>query len=239
MARFIKFKGLKHYPIGQAKLETTDKGLKVFNIGDSGLDGVSIRTEGNGEWEGSLSPIKITKERGCTVNLIGRDGYNRIKTINQQATTYLGTDKEYPIGFSFNSYLLSKKVTLIMEKDGKTVFKQKYDNPIYDPKINWWVVVVAVAAFVIDHIDYKQVTVKDGDGNVTKTVTTKSVGGANSSSCKTTDGKRIKADRIYLVSEYNFPDPLTPQSAIDAEEVQIIGKNIDDFTIENERYEKA
>src|SRR5699024_1614816 len=181
----------------------------VSNIGDSGLDGVSIRTESNGKWEGSFTPVTISKGKGYTVNIIGRDGYDRIKTINQQATTYIGMDKEYPIGFSFNSYLLSKKVTLIAERNGEIVFEQEYKNPIYDPKINWWVVVVVVAAYVLDHIDYKQETVKDGDGNITKTITTKSVGNC---SCKTTDGKKIEADRLYLKSEYNFPEPLPPQS---------------------------
>lgn len=236
MANYVEFKGLQHYPIGDAKLEVTEKGLKVSNIGNSGLDGVSIRTEGNGQWEASLLPMEITKDKGCTVNLIGRDGYDRIKTLNQQATTYMGIDKDYPVGFSFNSYLLSKKVTLTNETDGKIVFEQEYDNPVDDPKVNWWVIAVVVAVYVLDHIDYKHQTKKDGNGNVTSTTTTESW---NGNSCKTTDGKKVTADKFYLKSEISFPDPLTPESLIEAQEVQILGKNLGDFTITDESYGKA
>lgn len=108
MARLIEFKGLKHYPIGQAQLETTDKGLKISNIGDSGLDGVSIRTNGIEDLDISFLPQEMTNDKSYTFNLVGEDGFGRIKTMNQQSVT-LNPDNKNSNLISFNSYLLSKK----------------------------------------------------------------------------------------------------------------------------------
>lgn len=234
MARFLEFMGLKHYPIGQAKLETTDKGLSISNIGDSGLDGVAIRTNGIEDLDISFLPQEMTNEKSYTFNLIGEDGFGRIKTMNQQSITLNPNDKNSNL-LSFNSYLLSKKVTILAEKDGKIIFEQEYDNPNYNPKINWWVVAVAVAVYVADHVDYKHKVIKDGDGNVTGTETTTSW---NGSTWRMPDGKPIEADRFYLQSNFKFSEPLEPKRAINVKEIQILGRNLKDLIIVKEDYKK-
>ena len=42
MATYVEFKGLKHYPLGDAKLELVEGKLKVSNFGKSGLDGYYV-----------------------------------------------------------------------------------------------------------------------------------------------------------------------------------------------------
>lgn len=230
MPRFIEFKGLKHYPIGQAELETTDKGLRISNIGNSGLDGVSIRTDGKEDLDISFLPQKMTPDKSYTFNLIGEDGFGRIKVLNQQSITLNPKEINSNI-LSFNSNLLSKKVIISAEKDGKIIFEQEYNNPNNDPKINWWIVAVAVAIYVADHIDYKHTVIKDKDGNVTGTETTTSW---NGSTWRMPDGKAIEADRFYLKSTFNFPDSLEPKREIKIREVQILCRNLEDFIITDE-----
>lgn len=234
MARFIEFKGLKHYPIGDAALDITDKGLKVSKIGDSGLDGVSIRTNGIESLDISFLPLEMTSEKSYTFNLIGEDGFGRIKTMNQQAIT-LNPDNKNSNLISFNSYLLSEKITILAEKNGKIIYKQEYDNPNNNPKVNWWVVGVAVAIYIANHVDYKHKVIKDKDGNVTGTETTTSW---NGSTWRMPGGKSIEADRFYLQSNFNFPEPLKALREITVKEIQILGRNLKEMIISDEEYPK-
>jgi len=234
MANYVEFKGLRHYPIGDSKLELSEKGLLISNLGDSGLDGVSIRTKGINNWEASFLPIKMTEEKCYTYNLIGEDGYGRIKTMNQQAVTFNPNQKDSN-ALSFNSYLLARRITILAEKDGKIIFEQEYDNPNFNPKINWWVVVVAVAIYIADNVDYKHTVIRDKDGNVTGTETTTSW---NGSTWKMPDGKSVEADKFYLKSRFDFPEPLEPRRAINVVEVQILGKNLKELIIKDETYDK-
>lgn len=96
---------MKHYPLGQAKLEIVAENLVVSNISDSGLDGVSIHVDGNNNFEANFQPVTFEPGVVITSNLSGVDDYGRVKVVNQQ-TTYV--DTEGLCRFAFNSNLLEK-----------------------------------------------------------------------------------------------------------------------------------
>jgi len=82
MTNYVEFNGLKHYPIGNAQLNIVDGKLVVSNISDSGLDGVSIHTNGNNSFEMNLDPIDFEPGVVITQNLSGQDNYGRVKVVN-------------------------------------------------------------------------------------------------------------------------------------------------------------
>lgn len=43
MANYVEFKGLRHYPIGEAELSLENNHLNVANFGDDGLDGYLVK----------------------------------------------------------------------------------------------------------------------------------------------------------------------------------------------------
>ena len=203
MKNYLEFNGLKHYPLGQAKLEIIEGNLEISNISDSGLDGVSIHVDGNNNFEANFQPITFKPGVVITSNLSGVDNYSRVKVFNQQ-TTYV--DSEGQCRFAFNSKLLGKKAKLKALLDGEVVFEKEYDNPQDNPEVNWWWVaaVVAVAEYVANHIDYKSetVTYTDSEGKTTtKTTTTKSWEG---NSKTTSSGQPIGRVRVVDVDGDEF-----------------------------------
>lgn len=247
MENYLEFNGLKHYPLGQAKLEIIEENLIVSNISDSGLDGVSIHVDGSNDFEANFQEVTFEPGVVITSNLSGVDNYGRVKVINQQ-TTYV--DSEGLCRFAFNSKLLGERAKLKALLDGEVTFEKEYTIPQDNPDVNWWWVgvVVAVAKYVADHVDYTSTTetYTGADGKtITKTTTTKSWNGDSKKTSSSAsigsvkvidvDGDEFEADMLYLESS----NETTNDSLLyEPQMLDIYLKGVNSFTITNEMYNR-
>lgn len=231
MANSVEFNGLMHYAIGDAQLEVVKGQLIVSNIGDSGMDGVAIRTEGAAKFETEMIQQELSAGQSIYVSHVGVDNYGRVKTVGERAIYF--DPIEGKTAFAFNSKLLEDQVRLRATLDGTTVFDTTFNNPENDPRINWWQILVAVVIFVLDHIDYEHSTTTNSDGSssTTETYSWGSVanpggGGGNGTTFETFDGQRFTADRLYLESTKDYPGAVPQPLALEIQEVRILGNNV-------------
>ena len=238
MSKFVEFNGLKHYPIGDAKIEIVKGKLKVSNIGDSGMDGVAIRTNGAAKFETALEQQELSADQSIYVSHMGRDNYGRIKTVGERAIYFDPVQQQ--TAFAFNSKLLEEEVRLIGKLDGRTVFDTVFNNPENDPRINWWPIALAVGIFILDHVDYEHSTTTNSDGSssTTETYSWGSIAnpGGGGNPIEAFDGQRFEADRMYLSSTKVHPQGVPAPLALEIEEVRILGKNVPELVLTEQNY---
>lgn len=239
MSKFVEFNGLKHYPIGNAKVEIVKGKLVVSNIGDSGMDGVAIRTNGAGKFETAMEQQELSADQSIYVSHIGRDNYGRMKTVGERAIYFDPVLQK--TAFAFNSKLLEEQVRLIGKMDGRTVFDETFNNPENDPRINWWPIAVGVALWVLDHVDYEHSTTTNSDGSssTTETYSWGSVanpGGGGNNTIEAFDGQRFEADRMYLSTTKVHPQGIPAPLDLEIQEVRILGKNVPELVLTEQSY---
>jgi len=138
--------------------------------------------------------------------------------------------------FAFNSRLLPQKITLIGQLKGETTFEGDFDNPIYDPNVNFWIVLAAIGLYVLDHADYKYTSTTGPEGTTTSHEVSWNgmvAGGGGDGTFETFDGQTFKADRIFIRSNYFTPSKPS-ELQLTMQEVQIMGKDIRSLTITDE-----
>lgn len=231
------FKGLEHFPLGNATLEQDGENLIVGNMSSCG-DGFSVKTSDVDDWEVKVSPIELGTGQAISYCLIGKDGYNRLETIGQ---TSIFVNEEGQTAIAINSKLMASKIKLIGKLNGETTFTGVYDNPscncdeFQDTHENWILIAVAIGALIISAFDYKKTTETDGDGNVTKETTEKSVGGA-SINFQDRDGNEFEADHLHIESTFQFDPAIPPKYGQNPSEIQFMVCNVDQITLTDEVY---
>ncbi len=239
-----QFKGLQHFPIGPVILTTfpDPERLEVSGFSNSSFDGVSINTNGASEWEAKFAPIQMTPGTGMTATYNIRDNAGRNKTVAQTA---ISIDPVTGNGIlSVNSKLICKNFRLVGTLNGKEVFSRDYVKP-EDTSCNW----LAVAAFIVSAVvaaynafDYKKVVERDGAGNVTKTTTTTSFGGAGmvvpgDGTGHGYEGQQYQVDHLYIVSTADFGTEGEPNDLQgDISHVQLTGYGMPRLTLLDETY---
>lgn len=243
----MKENRFKYSVLGNAKLKDTKNTVRVENLLDSGIDGMSIDISSKEKHEFGLKNVIITKDTAFNISHFGLDYLGRIKCLSQQSIYYM-PEKDV-IAFAFNSKLLPERFTLVGELKGKIVFRSEYITPRKDPKVNWFWIVYAVAsaaAYVVDKIDYSEVTTThtDADGNTTsETITKKSFGGSiargdedesgdydicNEVNYVTREGTEFISDNLYI--EYsNITSECIPLPKL--KQIQITTHNIEEFEL--------
>jgi len=231
MSNSVTFNGLTYYPIGAAQIEIVDGNLLVSNISNSGLDGVAVRTEGANSWQTSLQDISIEEGQEFYISHIGVDSSGRTKTLNEQVVAF--NLEKGKTAIAANSKLMSKKFKIIGKLNGEITFEKEYDNPTFDPDVNYiWLLYILL--YILEHADYEYEVTTHPDGSQTTRELFSWNGSANQGGgepIQTFDNQTFEADRIYIETEDNYPDGVPSDQTIDIQEVRMIGKGIGEFTI--------
>ena len=233
IVNYVDFKGLKHYPIGNTNLQMEGENLNISNFQNCS-DGLMVYAPEISDWKATTNDIEIVDGVSLTSTMLAKDGYGRIKVIGQQAIYFDPETGQAKI--AYNSKLLAPTFSFIGEFQGEEVFNVEFENPNCDPNTNWILVAVAVGALIVSAFDYKKVTTVE-NGEVTKTETTVSFGGAGIvNPGGGGGGGEHEIDHAYIRSEMNYPDglPLIKENKLD--NIQLAACGIDQLTLTDEKY---
>ncbi|MFY9353122.1 MAG: hypothetical protein WBI87_05390 [Bacteroidales bacterium] len=223
---------LKHYPLGEAKLEKIDDKLIVSNLTDSGIDGIAINTEGINEWELTFNAFEIGKNNTFNLSHFATDKNNRLKIIAQQSIYY--DENTNKISFAFNSKLLSDKVLLVAKNKGEIIFIGEYLTPRDDIKCApWWPIVAAAAVYILERVDYRREKTTDSEGNTT-TTTIISWEPQKSTTFQTGKDIEFEADELLLYSKLYYPKG-SEDNIDEIKEIQITARNYKKIEILSEK----
>ncbi len=232
------YKGLQHFPLGNAILENVGENLLVSNMSSCG-DGFSVKTPNIADWEVSISPFQLATGQGISYSLIGKDGFSRLETIGQ-ASIFINANGQGAI--AVNSKLMASKIKLTAKLNGQTSFTSVFDNPscncseIRNTHENWLPVAIAIATLVVAAVDYKKETKKDANGKVIEETTTVSFGGAGRAAYQDPLGNEFEADHIFIESTFRFDPSIEAVFEQHPNEVQLMFCNIAQVTLTNEIY---
>ena len=232
----VNYKGFEHFPIGNANLTINSANqLVVSNLINCG-DGVLIRTQNTPEWHLEYLPITYNNTGTMTVTYFGKDGFGRIKAIGQLANYYDTILQKGAV--AVNSKMMGKKIRIIGMNAGSEVYNYEFDNPSFecpDTEENWIIIVIAVVLVIGSLVSYKKVTEKDGEGKVIKETTTIDVGrGGSAISYQGPNGVQFDADKLYVISSFEYEPAIDDVYANEIESVQIMACNISEMTITDE-----
>jgi len=234
MNNSIEFKGLKHYPLGDANLEIVDGKLSITNLSSSGFDGVLIDTESKGEWHLKFDPIEeLTAGQALSVQFLGVDNRNRVKTKGEIALSY-NTETELPEA-SVNSWLLPDVVTLVGYLDGEVVYSEDYTVP-RGPETNYWQVLLFLLKLLMSaSFEYKHKKITDPDGRVT--TEEEWTFDVNTSRQGTVpNGDEIEVDTFAVKLDREYPEGTSDSETAPVTAVAIRATGISEMTLVNEIY---
>lgn len=232
------FKGLQHYPLGNAILENIGENLSVSNMSSCG-DGFLVRTPNITDWEVKINPFELTPGQAISYCLIGKDGFNRLETIGQ-ASLFINENGQGSI--AVNSKIMASKIKLTAKIDGQTSFVSIFDNPscncseIRNTHENWIPLALAVATLVVAACDYKKETKKDANGKVIEETTTISFGGAGRAAYQDPIGNVFEADHLYIESTFKYEPAIQATYEQNPSELQMMFCNIPQITLTDEIY---
>jgi len=127
----VIFNGATCYPVGNAQLSIVSGKLKISNIGNTGLDGVTIMVPEGGDRGNniavSLDKILYNNEGSYTESFQYLSKYNTIYTDSEIMTFRDGDD----IYYGFNSMLMPpNNFNVFGTLNGNTVFDEEVDNEV-------------------------------------------------------------------------------------------------------------
>jgi hypothetical protein len=224
----IEFKGLKHFPKGDAKINLKNNGLHIENITPSGFDGVIVDTEFNDFLDVYFKEIELNEGSSISIRYSGRDDRGRVKTRGE--LSIIAKDKNPNI--FINSWLINNRVTVIGKNNGQLVFNEVLKVPT-TPDVNWWPIAIAAAALLSCH--YKKTKTTDSDGNVTTTEEW-GVDFGGSSRISVDDTSGFTGDYLGFIIERDYPRGINPSVFAPVNQLEIVGTGINELVIINENY---
>lgn len=228
----VNFKGLNHYPLGNAELSTQNNNLVVSNIGSSGFDGVSIDTEFNENWHAKFQPIQLGQDKNSYIRLNGRDSLGRPKTKSELVLYY--DEDSNKVGIAVNSRLLPEEYKVIGWENGEVVYEPTFQNTGNDPSVNYLIRGLLLYIMYNKSFKYKynKITLPDGS---TKTIETTIIDW-NTSVAVDVDGNEVTVDALGIQSDRIYPDGTPDQIFSPVTLLEVRGRNTNSITIENEDY---
>lgn len=173
MTDFITFKGLKHYPIGNARLQPGADRLTISNL-STPLDGITIETKRATFFNLRFNPVFIENDTdfGVTFNLT--DNGNGFRAMAQWA---IAQHIETSLAYLFlNNRLEGEQIIVSGFHTGNNMFQRVFEQPGI-PGYNWMIVGVFDLAYKkaeLTGIDCRLVTVRDDSGKVIEVTVIKS-----------------------------------------------------------------
>lgn len=152
----MNFQGFEVTPVGNASVAVTangQRGLKVSNIGDSGLDGILINTEGHDNYKVHFNEFSnLVNTRGVVKRTtLMKNGFDQVITTGEQFEWYDPNVDKVLVGFS--TRLLPRRFNFVGYLEGREVFNFEEDseNPIppVDNIVGWISLGIAAAALAV------------------------------------------------------------------------------------------
>ncbi|MDR6300658.1 hypothetical protein [Mesonia maritima] len=238
----MEFNGFRITPLGNAELSIENNVLRVSGISESGLDGVSIDTEGKGNYTVNFGQLGMIAERNGVLKTttLKRNGLQQVGTFFE-SFKWLDED-EGKVVSGYNLAYLPKDFTVFGKLEGENVFEIGSGDlePVEEipPSAEWLGIVAALigaAVAVWKELRTKKTTTvettRDGEGNITQVKTT-----------VTEDPEPFEVEvngELYTVDEYgidynyNIPYELIGNPMVEYEKIaeQITGVNLGEFEI--------
>ncbi|MBA3900848.1 MAG: hypothetical protein H0X62_11675 [Bacteroidetes bacterium] len=225
----VEFKGLKHFPMGDAVLEISEEKLIISNISSSGFDGVSIDTEFNNNWNMFMQGIPFNNDSSVSLRFSGRDSRNRIKTKGELAISKTDEGNQIVI----NSWLLPSQITIIGYNEDEVVYEEEFDVPQI-PSVNWWPIALAFLALASGH--YSSSTTTNSDGSSTTTEDWKVNFGGKAAITIIENGSSFEGDKIAFKFERNYPADTDDSIFAPVTNVELFASNVEEIIILDENY---
>ncbi|PZF71580.1 hypothetical protein DN068_16020 [Taibaiella soli] len=173
MTDFITFKGLKHYPVGNAHLQPGTDGLTISNL-STPLDGITIETKRATFFDLQFNPVFIENDTdfGVTFNLT--DNSNSFRAMAQWA---IAQHLETSVAYLFlNSKLEGEQIMVTGFNAGNNIFQRVFEQTGI-PGYNWMIVGVFDLAYnkaELTGIDCRMAMIRDKAGKVIEVTIVKS-----------------------------------------------------------------
>ncbi len=249
MPDHIEYRGLKHYPSGNAVLQKNDTGLNISRLGKS-HDGILIDTDGALTWDISLYPVPIESNTVLGATFNQKDRLKRIKTVAQWAIMQCPEGSHAYL--VLNSKLEGQQIHLKAKKERRELFSNAYANP-RTPSSNWLIAAafnLRAMPLTISNIDYETRFDYNKHGLVTGITITKSFCGKGivspgtdssqlSAARPVVKGACYEVDQLHITSTFSYPQGLAPELKGTITQVILTGQGLDDFSIIDERHSKA
>lgn len=247
----MNYKGFEVNPIGNATLQILEDKLIVSNIGDSGLDGVRVNTEGLERVAVRLAPFANLINTGGVVKktILVKDGLDRVFTNTEQFMFYYPPANKIFIGY--NSGLIPDGAKFYGKLEGVEVFefdiKEEIEPVETDMPFIWGLVVlvavvcatviaiVAMDSKVEATVDSTTTTTKDSEGNTKETTNVKTEIAADPAPFSV-----IVNNREYIIDEYGIKTDSTIESinptianmnVVKNVAIEVLASKIGSFTI--------
>lgn len=229
MSNYVEFKGLKHYPIGNAQLQVENDKLTVSGMSECS-DGVMVSTSGTkiSKIVSRFQNLQVDQNKRLSITFNGLDGKNRYKTL-EQAITYFDQDKG-EIAYGWNSRLLPDTFTLVGEKDGNEKFRKQYNKQDF-PYTN----ILPLLYFVNKAMNcYSYHSDTDKNGNTT----TSTDWDCGESIVKPVDdgGSEYNVDRFYLEVVREHPDDTPSYVYAGLNNIQVQGCGFQELVITDYKF---
>ncbi len=173
MMDFITFKGLKHYPIGNAHLQPGADGLTISNL-STPLDGIAIETKRATFFDLQFNPVFFENDTDFGVTFNQTDNSNGFRAMAQWA---IAQHLETSVAYLFlNSKLEGEQIIVTGFNAGNNTFQRVFEQTGI-PGYNWMIVGVFDLAYKkaeLTGIDCKLEMVRDNTGKVVEVTIVKS-----------------------------------------------------------------
>ena len=145
----MNFKNYEITTIGNANININSEGfLDVFNIGNSGYDGISINNNDKNSPNILFSEItQISNGGTLRISNLGKNIDNQIVT-NSELITYFDPVNNKII-WGYNLGLMPEEYTIFGKLNNNIVFEKIKQNPLYNPTtpvVSFWQIVAACVA---------------------------------------------------------------------------------------------
>ncbi len=238
----MEFNGFKITPLGNAELSIENGILRVSGISDSGLDGVSINTEGKGNYTVNFGHLGMIAETNGVLKTatLKKNGLQQIST-SFESFKWLDKDRNKIIS-GYNLAYLPKDFTVFGKLEGEYVFEIDSGDlkPIEEiPQSAQWlgivVALIGAAVAIWKELRTKKtttvVTTVNGDGNVTEIKTTVTED-PNPFEIEV-NGKSYTVDEYGIDYNFKIPHELIGNPIVEYEKIaeRITGVNLGEFEI--------
>lgn len=127
----VLFKGNEHYPLGNATLQIVNNKLQVNNIGNSGIDGVLVKSNFANRLDVKYTPFTVTGNEVVKVATKYTNSEGKIVTNSEKFYWRDSSTNELNIGY--NASLLPPNYFVVGYTNGTESFRIPFNNPHYNP----------------------------------------------------------------------------------------------------------
>lgn len=138
----VLYNGIEHYTTGDAQLQVNGSELDVSNLGDSGIDGLSINIKDILDWILIYDPFGPAPGRTFSLEVKGMDAGNRSEAIGGWCAYEDTASGKWQVGL--NSRFCDDEIEIIGYDDGTEVYRNTFQVPDVPDTNIWPLILVAI-----------------------------------------------------------------------------------------------